>query len=91
MLQNVASFPFGQRVLGERRQHIRVGMIDRDRRSLQTLSNDFWYFLHLTHLFVPLIPAAVECAIRPRDLGTPQTTSFRLTFAFRHPGLHSLL
>jgi hypothetical protein len=47
MLQNVASFPFGQRVLRKRRQHIRVGMIDRDRRSLQPFSNDFGYFLHL--------------------------------------------
>src|SRR2546430_13520994 len=40
MLQNVASFQFGQRVLGERRQHIRVGMIDRDRRSLQPFRSE---------------------------------------------------
>lgn len=50
MLQNLASFAVWQRALRERRQYVCVGMIDRDRRSLQPMSNDFGYFLHLTHL-----------------------------------------
>jgi hypothetical protein len=41
MLQNLTSLTIRQQVLGERRQHIRVRMVDCDRRSLQPLSNDF--------------------------------------------------
>jgi hypothetical protein len=48
MLQNLTSFSFLQGALRERRQYIRVGMIDRDRCSLQPFSNDFGYFLHVT-------------------------------------------
>jgi|SRR5579864_2491588 len=54
MLQNRDFFEVRQRALRERSQYIRVGMVDCDRRSLQPLSYDFGYFLHLTQSrFVP--------------------------------------
>jgi hypothetical protein len=48
MLEYLTPLTIRQRTLGERRQHIRVGMIGHNRRSFQPFSNDFGYSLHVT-------------------------------------------